>query len=258
MNLKIDLNDLSIAKLLEKFKPKADSTSDEASSASGKVQPAPRVNLMPPKYAQLVKDSYVMRASLTSVGVGALVIAGAWGLTQGTGASVKAELEGARQTNAQLTERVAALAPVTNLARQTESLTETVERQSQDLVPHDAVIERFVELTAGRLDVTAITLTSGTDGTGACRSTDGFNDVPLLACVQFNGDAAGGRDGVAAVLSALSSDPWFTDAYVPNITDADTEDAKLSISGEVGVTASAVTSLSAPEAEGVVSQEDSQ
>lgn len=217
----------------------------------------PRVNLVP--QSALDRTANAKARTLAVIGWGASVVAlGAfWGLGFMTAGEASSNLADAQFAGEALSVELAMYAPVTTIAAQTQALNETVASQTAGEVNHDEVIDRFLAAVGDTMVVESLSI--ATDNTGACVSTDPFQQVPLAGCVTFSGQSSGGGSAASQVITALTTDAWFVDPFIPTFGSA-SEDG-VSMTGTVGLTMEAYATtagyllddgsvLPAPETEG--------
>lgn len=237
MNLNIDLKDLNPSRIMEKRKAESEKI---VTREEGGKQPPPRVNLLPSKYSQIAKDRGTRRMSVVGAGFGLIAVFAGSFYFYNENAKTALAVEEARSANANLTSELAKYAPVTNLARQTQALTDTVEAQTKDLIYLDQTFERFISVASQELDLSKISLEAvNANSTGSSCTSSGFEQVPLAGCISFSGMTSGGRDDIANLINALSDDEWFTDPFIPNAGES-VDGKPVSVAGTVGVTMSAL------------------
>lgn len=198
----------------------------------------PRVNLVPQSSKDRALATRDKRLAVLAWTGSVLALGTWWGAGFLAHAAAETELADATTIGQTLALDLALYAPVTTIAAQTQSLTDTVAAQTATEVDHAQVIERFLAAVSGTLDVQ--TMTVATDNSSACVSTDPFSVVPLAGCITFTGTAGPGSAGVASVITALSGDPWFADSYIPTISDG--TGGAATVSGTVGLTVEAYAS----------------
>jgi len=202
--------------------------STTASAAPVKIAP-PRVDLLPSRYRRRARERTIRFASYGALAACGLATVGGFGLAANERSQAQEDHAAAQVVNSDLSRELAVYAPVTNLARQTRALTETVQAQTSITVDHAAVVDKFLQAAQGHMDVTSVSLDTS-DGSG-CVSTDPFGGTTAAAgCLSFSGQA----DDVSGLLVSLGGEPWFSDPYVPSLGGD-------SVSGTVTVTLAART-----------------
>ena len=203
----------------------------------------PRVNLVP--QGGLDRAANAKSRTLAVIGWGVSVVAlGAW---WGTGfvaaGDARDNLVDARAAGETLSVELAIYAPVTTIAAQIQSMNDTVASQTAGEVNHDEVIERFLAAVGDTMTVESLQI--ATDTSGACVSTDPFQQVPLAGCVTFSGTAPGGGSSASAVITALTGDTWFVDPFVPTVGSA--TERGTSMTGTVGLSIEAFADGPVPD-----------
>lgn len=204
----------------------------------------PRVNLVP--RAALDRAANARARKFAIIGwVGSVAAIGLWWGAGFVEANRTADaLAAAAGQGEQLALKMALYAPVTTIATQTQSLTDTVASQTAGEVDHGDVINRFLAAIGDTMTVSSLQI--GTTNDAGCVSTDPFNQVPLAGCVTFTGTSAGGAPAASEVITSLTKDSWFVDAFIPTV-GADSAGG-TPMSGTVGLTVDAFTAPTEPEA----------
>lgn len=204
----------------------------KAPKAAGPFVPAPpRVNVLPPASRERAAARKAKRASLTAFGLSVLTVGGLWGNGFLVQVDQKGALAEAKEAQATLATEMAVYAPVTNVAAQSNSLTQTVQAQTQKEVLHAEVLSRFVEAVGDVGSVQSVSLATG-EGAAACTSTDPFNEVPRAGCLTFAVKSATGQAGAATLISNLSAQEFFVDPFIPSTPPSSGE---VVLNGTVGV-----------------------
>lgn len=194
----------------------------------------PRVNLVPQSALDRAANVKARKLAVAAWGVTVIAVGGLWGSGFLAQTDVKTELADAKAEGEQLSVELAQYAPVTSIANQTKALNDTVASQTAGEIEHAAVITRFLAAVEGTMTVDTLQIT--TDGPGACVSTDPFQQVPLAGCISFSGQATGGGASASRIISALQTDTWFSDPFIPSVGSGNEEDGPASFSGTVGLT----------------------
>ncbi|WP_251151316.1 hypothetical protein [Cellulosimicrobium sp. Marseille-Q4280] len=239
MNLNVDLGELLRRKKSDPDAPPAGQGAGKTAAQAVKID-QPRVDLLPDKYRQRAAERTVRQGAIATAAGAGVLVAGVWGAMLVTNGSAQSQLDDAKIVEQALSADMAVYSPVTNLATQTQSLTDTIQDQASKSVDHDSVLDRFLAAAAGRIDVASVQV--DTSSGDACVSTDPFAaETDRVGCITFSGTPA----DVPGLLAALSSDDWFTDPYVPSVG------ADASVSGTVGLTELVRTQATdaAPEAD---------
>lgn len=195
----------------------------------------PRVNLLPPSARERVSGQKARNGAIALVASAAVLIGGLWanGYVARQGYQETLAAQTARQS--ELAAEMAVYAPVTNVAAQSNSLTDTVASQTTNEVLHAEVLARFVETVGNVGAIQNISLMSGANATG-CTSTDPFNTVPLAACITFSINAQGGRGAASQLITQLSASDIFVDPFIPTVAAG--ADGTSALNGTVGVSES--------------------
>jgi hypothetical protein len=205
---------------------------DKAAGTAPFTPSQPRVNLVPQSSLDRTANARDRRLSIIAW-VGSVLALGAWwGSGHLENSGVRADLADATSQGQKLAQDLALYAPVTTIAVQTKSLTDTVSAQTATEVDHAQVITRFLAAVSGTMNVQTVQV--NTDNSTACVSTDPFNKVPLAGCITFTGTAVGGGGGASGVITALATDTWFADPFIPTVGDA--QNSQSPVSGTVGLT----------------------
>lgn len=194
----------------------------------------PRVNLVPQSALDRAGNVKARKLAVAAWGVTVIAVGSLWGAGFLAQTDVKTELADAKAEGEQLSVELAQYAPVTSIANQTKALNDTVASQTSGEVNHDQVITRFLAAAGDTMVVDTLQIT--TDGAGACVSTDPFQQIPLAGCISFSGQATGGGSSAAQIISALKTDTWFSDPFIPSVGAGNDEDGAASFSGTVGLT----------------------
>ncbi len=211
--------------------------------ATGPFTPAqPRVNLLPDSAVERAATSRAKVLAIITWVASLLAVAGWWGTGVLNANSATEALSEAQDRGQSLSIELARYAPVTSIARQTQALDDTVASQTATEVQHSAVITRFLDAVAGTLNVESVQIS--TSNTAACVSVDPFKQVPLAGCITFSGTAPAGQSAAPELISALTTDPWFSDPFIPTVGSTGTDGTPLS--GTVGLTTDAYSSPTAP------------
>lgn len=209
-----------------------------APSAPSAYTPAPaRVNLIP---AAALERAAAARGRKTGTTIFVASLAGVGALFAGgalTSQQLNANIDELNAEKERIGAEVAVYAPVTNVAAQTNALTETVNNQTAGEVLHGEVLSLFVEAANKVGSVRSVALSTG-EGGSACQSVDPFNQRSLVGCVTFTVAASAGQADAARLISALSANPVFVDAFIPTVSSSGSESV---LTGTVGVTDAALT-----------------
>lgn len=184
----------------------------EPGDPSGKFKPTPpRVDVLPAQWRAKRAARTARTRAICGCLSAALVVGGVYGYGVLRAHQLDEATIEAQALSNRLSKELAVYAPVTNLAIQTDQLTATVQQQTSTDIDYSQVVQRFLAAVDGTLAVSTLQIGSGVD----CASTDVFVTVPTAGCITFTGTT--GEGGAAAMISALSRDSWFVNAYVPNI-----------------------------------------
>lgn len=202
---------------------------------SAEFEPSPpRVNLLPQAARERASRRKVRSASGAALGAVVLLTGGVYsqGLTHQHEQRAKVTTLSTEQSK--LAQSLAVYSPVTNVASQTRSLTETVDAQTQKQVLHGDVLQRFIETIGDAGSIQNLSLTTGSAVSG-CTSVDPFSTVELAGCLTFTVESPTGQSGAATLISRLSADAWFVDPFIPTVQAG--QDGSASLAGSVGLTA---------------------
>ena len=234
LNKPLSMPKLDLSGLGRKKKDAPQPTGDASFVAS-----LPRVNLVPPAAKERAAAAKAKTGAITVVAIAAVAVGGLYVSGFAAKGQARTSLNDATVAQAALSSDLAVYSPVTNLAAQTNSLTDTVAAQTRDEVFHGEVLEHFVRSVGAHGTISSVSLTTGTDASG-CTSTDPFSQAALAGCVTFTVDSSEGPAAASLLMTSLKSDPWFVDPFIPTVSAGN--EGTTALSGTVGLSVSAIAS----------------
>ena len=236
----MDLNKpLSLPKLTLPGRSGATSASPDASGEPSFVATLPRVNLVPPAAKERAAAAKAKKGAVAAITIAAISVAGVYASGFAAQGQAQTALDAATSAQASLSADLAVYSPVTNLAAQTTSLTDTVAAQTRDEVFHGAVLEHFVTAVGANGSISSVSVTTGAEA-GGCTSTDPFSQAALAGCITFTVESSDGAAAASLLMNSLKTDSWFIDPFIPSVSPSN--EGKTALSGTVGLSVSAIAS----------------